>query len=175
MKRWIYLATFVMVLGVLNFLGIEKERVLEQGDIIRLELRPRDPRSLFQGDFMVLSYALSAEVPSAAVETASRKGTLIVSLDNNRVASFERFDDNSPLLGNEHRLVYYRRDETVGGLFSFVFSGGGEVWPGPNAWFFEEGQGYVFAAARYAELRVSDDGERILTGMLGADLQSLSP
>lgn len=175
MKRWLYLTTSFLVLVVLNVLIVEKERVLEQGDVIRLELRPLDPRSMLQGDFMILNYALSTEVPRDYVETASRKGTLVVSLDANRVASFERFDDGSPLQENERRLVFYKRDESGSGLFGFVFSGRGEIWPGPNAWFFQEGQADVFAGALYAELRVSDDGERILTGVLGADFQPLAP
>ena len=52
-------------LGLLLALGgpttavLQKERLLRQGRPVLLELAPRDPRSLMQGDYMDLDYALA--------------------------------------------------------------------------------------------------------------------
>src|SRR5690606_42028716 len=42
-----------------------------------------------------------------------------------------------------------------------------------NAYFFPEGQADRYAAARYGEVRVGDDGTGLLVRMLGADRQPL--
>lgn len=42
-----------------------------------------------------------------------------------------------------------------------------------DAWFFEEGKGDGYAAAKFGEFRVAPNGESILTGMLDAQLRPL--
>lgn len=49
---------------------------------------------------------------------------------------------------------------------------GGTI-PGAENWFFEEGQGPRFQAARYAELRVTADGRAALVQLLGKDFKPL--
>jgi len=44
---------------------------------------------------------------------------------------------------------------------------------GPNAFFFQEGQGAVFEHARWGELRVADDGRALLTALYDEALQVL--
>src|SRR5205807_976804 len=50
-------------IGIPALLVVEKERLLAEGAPILLELRPRDPRSLMQGDYMELRYALADVIP----------------------------------------------------------------------------------------------------------------
>jgi uncharacterized membrane-anchored protein len=60
MKRiftWLVIAGLVLVLGVANYDIWQKQQVVENGQQILLELRPVDPRSLIQGDFMRLRYS----------------------------------------------------------------------------------------------------------------------
>jgi uncharacterized membrane-anchored protein len=47
----------MLVLGMANYDIWQKQRVVENGQQILLQLRPVDPRSLIQGDFMQLRYA----------------------------------------------------------------------------------------------------------------------
>jgi uncharacterized membrane-anchored protein len=174
MRKWLYLFTSLAVAAALNLLVVQKEHVLSHGDVIRLELRPQDPRSIMQGDYMTLNYTLSRRISNRSREAVPHRGRLVVRLDENRVARFERFDDGSPLAANERFLVYYKRDRR-GGPWSLVFGSRAEIWPGPNAWFFQEGQDQIYAQARYAELRVSSSGQRVLTGLLDSNLEPLSP
>jgi uncharacterized membrane-anchored protein len=64
-----------------------------------------------------------------------------------------------PLAEREPRLRYRVRD--------------GRVRLVTNAWFFEEGQGERYAAARFGEFRVDDDGEALLARMRDAGLQPM--
>ena len=52
-----------LVLVVTNVLIFQKERLLASPQGILLELAPVDPRSLIQGDYMALAYAITREVP----------------------------------------------------------------------------------------------------------------
>ena len=54
---WLVIAGLVLVLGVANYDILQKQQVVENGQQILLRLRPVDPRSLMQGDFMQLRYA----------------------------------------------------------------------------------------------------------------------
>ena len=52
---WIGLASVLCVAGWIVW---SNERILAHGQVVRLELAPADPRSLMQGDYMMLNYAL---------------------------------------------------------------------------------------------------------------------
>jgi uncharacterized membrane-anchored protein len=51
----------VLVLVVVNASVLDKERLLASGTPVLLELAPVDPRSLIQGDYMELDYAISRQ------------------------------------------------------------------------------------------------------------------
>lgn len=55
MKR-LFVATVMLQLLVIGAVMIEKETLLRTGQTIRLDLQPRDPRSLLQGDYVILNY-----------------------------------------------------------------------------------------------------------------------
>jgi uncharacterized membrane-anchored protein len=57
MRLVLVIAGLVLVLGVANYDIWQKQQLIENGRQILLELRPVDPRSLIQGDFMQLRYA----------------------------------------------------------------------------------------------------------------------
>ena len=67
MKNILFAAATLFVIGALNWLVVQKERVLSSGRTVLLELAPRDPRSIMQGDYMVLAYAAArAAGPASA-------------------------------------------------------------------------------------------------------------
>ena len=54
---WLVIAGLALVLGLANYDIWQKQQVVNNGQQILLRLRPVDPRSLMQGDFMQLRYA----------------------------------------------------------------------------------------------------------------------
>lgn len=137
-----------------------KERVLATGQPVYLELEPRDPRSLMQGDYMVLRYAMEDAVLAQSPERG--KGTLIVSLDERGVASFARVDAGEPLADREQRL-----------RFRYVLHGDPSVRIGAESFFFEEGTADVYAVARYGKLVVDPEGRSVLVGLADENLRPL--
>jgi len=162
---WAFLALIAVNVSI-----ADKERLLASGAVVYLELAPIDPRSLLQGDYMALNYAVADETRRRlqASRPAERTGDLapgdgriVVALDERSVAGFRRLDDGQPLASGEVVLRYRVR----AGRLKFA----------SNAFFFEEGQGPVYQEARYGEFRVDRDGDLLLTDLRGAALQRLGP
>lgn len=64
--RWGLVAAFVLQVALLGWMIADRALLLANGQEIRLAVIPVDPRDLFRGDYVVLSYDIS-QVDSAAV------------------------------------------------------------------------------------------------------------
>jgi uncharacterized membrane-anchored protein len=156
---WLGLALCV---GVPAGLIVQKEHLLTTGRVVLLRLVPVDPRSLMQGDYMALRYAVGDalfEADGERLDAPNAPTVVIVAVDADGVATHRRLDDGGPLAPDEQRLRFRHR----GGAVSF----------GAEAYFFEEGRGEYFEAARYGELRVSEDGVALLAGLRDSDRNPL--
>ena len=156
MKKSILWAVALLILATINFMIMEKEHTLAEGGTMLLRLAPQDPRSLMQGDYMVLRYALAREIP--ATELEADRGCLVVSLNEHNVAEFVRIHRNEELGSNEHLLFYRNRRGLRLGAESF---------------FFQEGDAGLYGEARYGELKVDESGGSVLVGLRGADFSPL--
>ena len=157
MKTWVLLGVAVAVLGVGNGLVAQKESILRNGETMLLRLEPRDPRSLIQGDYMVLTYALERQ----AAQAAGSSGRLVVTLDDDGVAQSVRVHEGEGLAEGERLLQYRRRHE---GLRL-----------GADAFYFQEGHAQYYERARYGEVKVSRSGECVLVGLRGEAFERLGP
>lgn len=139
---------------------VHKEILLADGEMIHLELRPRDPRSLMQGDYMVLRYALEEDVIEEGPDTGM--GTIVVTLDERRVARFSRLDDGRALAPDERRLRarFDLHDDPMMRI-------------GAESFFFEEGSAATYERARYGALVVEEGGRSVLVGLSDRDLRPL--
>lgn len=153
-----FVASSLGILGILNWMIVDKEVLLESAQSVYLELAPVDPRSLMQGDYMVLDYAVTREAQSKA-NASLKTGHLILRIDAHRVGHFARIDDSSPLADGEVRVRFSRNNR---------------IHIGAESYFFEEGTGDVFAQAKFAELKVGSGGECVLVGLLDEDLNLIS-
>lgn len=153
-----------MTVGILVFVNAQiviKQRIIEDGNIVLLRLAPRDPRSLLQGDYMALRYAMADEVARATATTGITDGRIIVKLAPNGEAGLVGLYQGQQLDQSQQLLRFRKR--------------GGAVRLASDAYFFEAGQWEAFADARFGELRVDADGEAVLTGLRDADGNRLGP
>ena len=158
-RRWAVLLGLALALLVVNLGIVSRERLQREGQTVLLELAPVDPRSLMQGDYMALAFALADRVPGAG-ERRHGNGYLILRRDEAQRARFVRVQPSSqPRAGDELALRYRVR--------------GGRVRIVSNAWFFPEGQAARYEPARYGELRVGDNGEALLVALRDQQLQAL--
>jgi uncharacterized membrane-anchored protein len=162
MRKTIAVLAGLLVLGAVNWGIFGRERLLETGQVVLLELAPVDPRSLMQGDYMRLNFRIGAEIRRLArAPGAADDGRVVVRLGEHAVGGFVRQEGGEPLGTGELRLRYRVRE--------------GEVKFATNAYFFQEGTGNRYARARYGEFRVAPDGELLLTHLVGENFERLGP
>ena len=160
MRSLVALVACVVALALVNWTIQKRERHLEAGRVVYLELAPVDPRSLMQGDYMALRFEIAVQAQSALRDPpASSSGRIVATIGPDGVAKYTRLDDGRPLAADEIHLRYRVR--------------AGDMKFATNAWFFEEGSGGRYERARYGEFRVDAHGELLLTRMRGKDLQPL--
>jgi uncharacterized membrane-anchored protein len=157
MKKIIFFITACIVLAAVPVLIIQKETTLADGRTMLLRLGPRDPRSLMQGDYMVLRYGMVSEVPNDQLQS---KGTLVVKLDTNNVASFVRVHKEEPLAEGEHLLAYRKHGTLRLGAESFMF---------------QEGHASLYDRARFGVLKVDKKGSSVLVGLCDSEFKPLKP
>lgn len=156
---WLVLVGAVIVFGVANYTIVQRQQVVDNGQPILLELRPVDPRSLIQGDYMALAYAESVFPPAGSRPELPARGSFVVALDANNVATFSRLDDGGSLAANEARIRYKLIDRYGG------------IRLGAESYFFEEGQADRFATAEYGVLHVDEAGNSVLVGLADENAQ----
>ena len=158
MRRALIILFLVLALAYVNYLAYSSEVSINEGHVVLLELAPVDPRSLLQGDFMRLDYALERDLRDATFE--SERGQLVLVLDDNHVGEFARFRSDTTSLRPNEIAVNFR----------------GQSWNvtvASDSFFFQEGEGERFAEAEYAELRVTEDGRVFLVGLRDGDFRPI--
>ncbi|HEY3836178.1 MAG TPA: GDYXXLXY domain-containing protein [Bryobacteraceae bacterium] len=147
-----------LIFGAVNWQIVAKEHLRSTGQPVFLSLAPRDPRSILQGDYMALNFAVARSITNA-IDIGTVPGTAqvaILKLDPKRVADFVRLDNGEPLGLDEVRFRFRIRK--------------GAVWLGTNAFFFHEGQETRYAPARFGEFRVNEAGDAMLVDMRDQNL-----
>ncbi len=153
MKKYVLLGVTLLILGIINFQIIMKEKNIKSGKTVLLRLAPVDPRSLMQGDYMVLRYAIAGDVGKL-----DDRGCLVVSLDMNNVASYRRIYKGGKLKTGEFLLKYRNRNQ---------------LRIGAEAFFFQEGHGKIYSNAAYGELKVDASGNSLLIGLRDSQYRKL--
>ncbi len=155
--KWIILLLNLLVLFIVfNNSVAKKEALLSDGELVLLELAPVDPRSLIQGDYMRLRYAISEGIDN---DTISKRGFCVVKLLPNGTAERVRLQENTtPLNENEHLIEYSAKN-----------------WWGINigaeSYFFQEGMGEKYEDAKYGGVKVDAKGNSLLVGLFDEDLK----
>jgi uncharacterized membrane-anchored protein len=171
MRNLFVAATLVLFLAGFAWSVCKKEGQIKNGETLIVRLVPRDPRAFLLGDYMALNYAMNREVDTAlSARYADAKdphgqlpgdGIAVVRLDPDKVASFVRLDDGSPLQDDERRLHFRVR--------------GHKARIAAPAFYFQEGSAEDFDRAQYGELRVDADGASLLVHLLDDELARIQP
>lgn len=157
-KSILILANLLLLLIYFNSSISKKETILTDGKLILLALAPVDPRSLMQGDYMILRYALSEDLQE---QELAKRGYCIVVLDSVGVAKRVRFQENlTPLQTGEYALNYTAADSW-------------QVNIGAESYFFQEGDAEKYGNAKYGGIKIDNKGNSILIGLYDQDRKLL--
>jgi uncharacterized membrane-anchored protein len=188
-RRALIVAAAALVLGVVGGLVAKKERIRRDGAVAFLRLAPIDPRSLMQGDYMALRFALANEIEAmlrrgAAPEVGDEdeeEGVRPASGEQgagSAVPAFARALGEggfafAPVRLDERGVASLAVGDPAALRFRYRLRGG-RPWLGTNAFFFREGEAARYRDARYGEFRVDrESGEAVLVGLRDEALRPL--
>jgi len=153
MKKYKWIIIFVnliLILGFFNNSILQKETLLSDGELILLELAPVDPRSLMQGDYMSLRYAISRNIN---YDSISKRGFCVVKLDENGIAKRVRIQESKTPLNENEYLIEYTAKQRRG------------LNIGAESFFFQEGEAEKYEKAKYGGIKVDNEGNSLLIGL----------
>ncbi|EFE94227.1 GDYXXLXY domain-containing protein [Serratia odorifera] len=164
--KWLFMGVVLLSLAGVNQAIYQRQQTLKQGTVVILALAPVDPRSLMQGDYMALDYALSRQLQQ---QIRQQRQTC-------------RAQDNCPPPASSGKIVvrldarhhavdaaFYRQQTLQPGQVLMQYRlAANAVHIGTSSYFFPEGQAERFSKARYGEFRVDRHGTALLTHLLDA-------
>ena len=143
-RGWIF-GWLIVLLGLVNYSIAQKEAHLREGSTVCLRLAPVDPRSLMQGDYMALHFALADTIRDTLIREEidtdlhhrlrNSEGRVLLNVEANCSAAFAGLFIGQKMQENQVILRYRVRK--------------GKVKIATNAFFFEEGTADRYAKARY--------------------------
>ncbi len=165
------LAIAVSTVGTLAFVAVAArahQAAIDHGELVIAPLAPVDPRSLMQGDYLRIAFAVPRAAPDRAAarmfEAPPDRVQVVVRLDARHVATLLRWRLPGEALAPDQRALDLRPGDVPGNAVI-----------GTDQWFIPEGQGARYAAARYARLRVTPAGMVQMTGVMDAELRPIDP
>lgn len=157
--KWtIILINLIILLGFFNYSILKKEKLLSGGQLVLLELVPVDPRSLIQGDFMRLRYAISRGINRKNI---SKRGFCVVQLEENGIGKKVRIQEGRTPLNEDEYLIEYTLNKRRG------------INIGAESFFFQEGEGGKYENAKYGGVKVDDKGNSLLVGLYDENLNKI--
>lgn len=158
---WIGIGVCACAVLVAANTGIwQKENLIAAGRPVFVEIAPVDPRSLMQGDYMLLAFRLPRNLDNLTADAGRRRAARVIgAVDPRGVVHLTRFDDNTPLGPGEISLPLVTRHHRL----TLV----------TDAWYFKEGEAQRWARAKYGEFRVDASARALLVGLRGPELEPL--
>ncbi len=149
MRIKILFICLAVILIAFNYGIYQNEQIKKEGEIVFFQLAPVDPRSLIQGDYMRLAYAVAEE--SLEHERPKGSQSIVINTDKGSVAHFVRYHDGEALLAGERLLPFYGRSPIV---------------IRPDSFLFQEGHAKHYELeAKYGVFRFDASGKYLLTGL----------
>ena len=172
MKKILIVVNIVLLFVITGFSAQKEESYKKLDSYFYLELRPVDPRSLLQGDYMTLNYDILDQTTEFIYQNRSydyyeeerkeetkeqrekrelaeaKKAYIAIRLDGNKVAKFVK-------------LTKEKTDEKDL-LFVAYKSDGYNVDINANSYLFQEGTGDKYENARYAKVVLVDNKLRLI-------------
>ena len=194
---WLVGVFVIALLGAVNYKVQQFEDVLATGKPIVLKIAPVDPRSLMQGDYMILNYAILSEFQQSQVLPESNESLesneSIDTLESNETTETTEttgIDESSPSGNKAYILVHLDKNHvatfceaqseiptdfkhcTPNVYLPIRYNGSWHPKLPSQDYFFAEGKGEYYAQAEYAEYRFKD-GILLLARLLDKDLKGL--
>lgn len=157
-KKFLIILNIVVLFGAFGFSVYRQEQYLKAPGFY-LKLIPIDPRSIMQGDYMLLNYEVSNKALENILKNDNiKKGYINIKLDKNNVGQYVSVSSKP------------KSDKEI--ISAFFTWGGTGVDMGINSYLFQEGDDKIFANAEYAHV-IPAKNRLILKELVDKDFKAL--
>lgn len=188
MKKIIPLCLALLSIAVFLGLIFKNEWHLKHSQSIYVRLQPVDPRSILQGDYMRLNYQLYFAPQNSILENTDQQNTNQQNINQeDHIFSGHYFDQ---IIQNKSSIVTYVELDPQRRVIHTSFEPLKNVqiqrlvlqnpnnrytmlYPASKSFLFAEGLADCYQQAKYAEFKVDQQGNAILTALKGEQLQDL--
>jgi uncharacterized membrane protein/uncharacterized membrane-anchored protein len=169
-RRILIVLTGILVLGVANIGIYQRETLLADGSAVALVLAPVDPRSIMQGDYMALRFAVADETAALLASDTDPVAIAINEQGEGYMRLVER--DGYHHLDGLSVDSGHASNPSPRILLRFRLRNGQVRMP-TDAWFFAEGRAGYYEQARFGEFKVDGKGRGLLKRLLNGERQPL--
>ncbi len=152
MKNILIILNFIIMIFLTYFSSFKEESYRKQ-EAFYLKLAPIDPRSLMQGDYMTLNYEITQKARRKLKDKHTKKGYIIVSLDENKLAHFKNVVYKKP--------KNHKKDKNT--LFIAFKYNGFSMSINADTFLFQEGKAKAYESAKYSKVIIVDDTLRLIS------------
>jgi len=188
MKKMIPLGLALLSIAVFLGLIFKNEWHLKHSQSIYVRLQPVDPRSMLQGDYMRLNYQLYFAPQNLIFGNTTEQNTNQQNISQeDHIFSGNHFDQ---IIQNKSSIVTYVELDPQRRVIHTSFEPLQNVqiqrlvlqnpnnrytmlYPASESFLFAEGLAECYQQAEYAEFKVDEQGNAILTALKGGQLQDL--
>jgi len=158
MRTRIMLALACLVLAALNYGLFAMQDLRDNGHVVYLELNPNQEWDLpfIDGEFVPLRFRITDEL--IRPPKLPRNGFVVVRMDQNNIAYFQRFHDGSPLQKGEF-MIRYRLSGGARRVIRIL----------PATYFIHSDHEKLFRQPKYGVFHFGNNGEYLLAGLADAN------
>lgn len=157
--KYIIITANLVLLAVLFLFSVNKtEGIINKGESVYLRLAPVDPRSMMQGDYMRLRLDINDRIRRIVVDsTINISNYAIIDKDNSNLLRVQNDSktENDKEIALKLGHSYYSREVAIKNLF------------------FEEGTAKKYDDAKYAHIKVDEQGNCILISLCDEDKKDI--
>lgn len=148
-KTTLIIFNFILLFVLTSFSAF-KEESYKKGEYFYLKLAPVDPRSLMQGDYMILNYEIVDKLWARLNETEKnmKVGYIVAKIDENKVAQFIDVVDK-PF--NDRNLIFIK-----------FKSNSYSIKINADSFLFQEGEAKTYENAKYSKVVIVNNVLRLI-------------
>lgn len=155
-KRLALVVIILLQFGLIGYQIWSSESILSQGQSVKLELAPVDPRSLLQGDYVRLSYTIST-LDNENIPDTDGKIRVVLRPQENGVYGFSGYYEQDGVWNKTYQA------QATDVIINGNAIGSDRVEYGIESYFVPEGTGReVERTAKFAQVRVGKKGDALL-------------
>lgn len=166
MKKSYPVVFSIITILILGIIIAKNQWHLQHSRSIYIALAPVDPRSLIQGDYMILNYKLGF-----LDHLYEEKTTQKFIFNQLHVPAYVQLDNQNRVIATTFQASTFPNTQKL--ILKNPNNNLEQLYPATNSFLFAEGLAQCYDQAKFAEFKVDQNGKAILASLRDEDLSAL--